>query len=98
MATTVLTVGTGGTYSRIQDAVDAAVNGDTIEIAAGTYREQVTVNGKDITLHGAGSGQTIIERRMRTSSSLMPLTPTRPGRPNTRSSRSRATPTSPSKA
>jgi len=61
VATTVLTVGTGGTYSRIQDAVDAAVNGDTIEIAAGTYREQVTVNGKDITLHGAGSGQTIIE-------------------------------------
>ena len=30
-------------------------------IAAGTYREQVTVNGKDITIQGAGSGQTIIE-------------------------------------
>ena len=49
------------TYTTIQAAVDAAVNGDTIEIAAGTYREQVTVNGKDITLHGAGTGQTIIE-------------------------------------
>ena len=61
MATTILTVGTGGTYSTIQAAVDAAGNGDTIEIAAGTYREQVTVNGKDITLHGAGTGQTIIE-------------------------------------
>ena len=61
MATTILTVGTGGTYSTIQAAVDAAGSGDTIEIAAGTYREQVTVNGKDITLHGAGSGQTIIE-------------------------------------
>ena len=61
MATTILTVGTGGTYSTIQAAVDAAGNGDTILIAAGTYREQVTVNGKDITLHGAGSGQTIIE-------------------------------------
>ena len=41
-----LTVGLGGTYSTIQAAVDAAGNGDTIEIAAGTYREQVTVDGK----------------------------------------------------
>ena len=56
-----LTVGLGGTYSTIQAAVDAAGNGDTIEIAAGTYREQVTVDGKNITIHGAGSGQTIIE-------------------------------------
>ena len=56
-----LTVGLGGTYSTIQAAVDAAGNGDTIEIAAGTYREQVTVDGKNITIHGAGSDQTIIE-------------------------------------
>ena len=56
-----LTVGLGGTYSTIQAAVDAAGNGDRIEIAAGTYREQVTVDGKNITLQGAGSGQTIIE-------------------------------------
>lgn len=42
-----LTVGLGGTYSTIQAAVDAAGNGDTIEIAAGTYREQVTVDGKN---------------------------------------------------
>jgi hypothetical protein len=56
-----LTVGLGGTYSTIQAAVDAAGNGDRIEIAAGTYREQVTVDGKNITIHGAGSGQTIIE-------------------------------------
>jgi pectin methylesterase-like acyl-CoA thioesterase len=56
-----LTVGLGGTYSTIQAAVDAAGNGDTIEIAAGIYREQVTVDGKNITIHGAGSGQTIIE-------------------------------------
>jgi Ca2+-binding RTX toxin-like protein len=40
----------------IQAAVNAAVNGDTIEIAAGTYREQVTINGKDLTIHGAGDG------------------------------------------
>ena len=57
-----LLVGNGG-YATIQAAVDAAVNGDTILIAAGTYREQVTVDGKDPTVHGAGDGAggTIIE-------------------------------------
>jgi hypothetical protein len=57
-------VGTGpGDFAHIQDALDAALNGDTIDIAAGTYREQVTVNGKDLTFHGAGDGAggTIIE-------------------------------------
>ena len=55
-----LLVGSGG-FATIQAAVDAAVNGDTILIAAGTYREQVSISGKDITLQGAGVGQTIIE-------------------------------------
>jgi RTX calcium-binding nonapeptide repeat (4 copies) len=55
-----LVVGNGG-YATIQAAVDAAANGDTILISAGTYREQVTVSGKNITLQGAGAGQTIIE-------------------------------------
>ena len=55
-----LLVGSGG-YATIQAAVDAAVNGDTILIAAGPYREQVSISGKDITLQGAGVGQTIIE-------------------------------------
>jgi Pectinesterase. len=48
-----LNVGPG---QSIQAAVDAAVNGDTIEIAAGIYVEQVTINGKDLTIHGAGDG------------------------------------------
>ena len=55
-----LLVGSGG-FATIQAAVDAAVNGDTILIAAGPYREQVSISGKDITLQGAGVGQTIIE-------------------------------------
>jgi trimeric autotransporter adhesin len=58
-----LTVGTGGgfDFTSIQDAVAAAGNGDVIDVAAGTYREQVTVTGKSLTIHGAGTGQTIIE-------------------------------------
>ena len=60
----ILNVGTApGDFTTIQAAVNAAVNGDTIQIAAGTYREQVTINGKDLTVHGAGDGAggTIIE-------------------------------------
>ncbi len=44
----------------IQAAIDAASDGDTILIAAGVYQEQLTIDGKDITLSGAGQGQTII--------------------------------------
>jgi hypothetical protein len=52
---------TGVTYSSIQEAVNAAANGHTILISAGIFREQVTVSDKDITIQGAGAGQTIIE-------------------------------------
>ena len=78
-----LTVGLGGTFnfSTIQAAVDAAGNGDTIDIAAGTYREQVTVDGKDITIHGAGSGLTIIESPD-ASSLVANAIDTNSGRPN----------------
>jgi Ca2+-binding RTX toxin-like protein len=45
----------------IQAAINAAQNGDTIFIGAGHFREQLTINGKDVTIQGAGAGQTIIE-------------------------------------
>jgi RTX calcium-binding nonapeptide repeat (4 copies) len=48
-------------YITIQQAVDAALDGQTILVSAGTYREQVTVSGKNITIQGDGAGQTIIE-------------------------------------
>lgn len=38
----------------IQKAVDAAAPGDTVYVAAGTYRESVTVTTDGVTLRGAG--------------------------------------------
>ncbi len=51
-----------GTYATIQAAVDAAAaSGDVIHVAAGTYREQVKIDGKSLDLVGAGVGSTILE-------------------------------------
>jgi len=41
-------------YATIQEAVDAAEDGDTVLIAAGTYYENVTVSGKAISIEGDG--------------------------------------------
>lgn len=53
--------GTGGCFSEIQAAVDAAANGDTITIDAGTFDGADIPDRRKLTLAGAGSASTFIE-------------------------------------
>ena len=50
----------GDPYCEIQEAVDNASAGDLIDVAAGTYAENVTVS-KSVTLQGASSGTATID-------------------------------------
>ena len=54
------TIHVPGDYTTIQGAIDAAVNGDTVLVAPGTYVENVTM--KDgVDLIGSGATVTIID-------------------------------------
>jgi hypothetical protein len=52
------TINVPGDYSTIQAAINAADPGDTIQVAAGTYDEQVVIN-KNLTLQGVGDATII---------------------------------------
>ena len=56
-----LTVGEGKQYPAIQAAVDAAKDGDVIEVYPGTYTESVCVTGKTLTIRGTDKEKCILQ-------------------------------------
>lgn len=54
------TIKVPGDFSTIQEAIDVAAEGDTIEIAAGTYNEVLIIEKDRITLQGDGQDSTVI--------------------------------------
>jgi hypothetical protein len=56
------TVTVPGSYATIQAAIDATPAGQSriIEVAAGTYPGPIDFKGRDVVVHGAGAGQTIL--------------------------------------
>ena len=61
-AAATLTVGPGQTYATIQAAVDAASDGDTIDVKAGTYAEMVDIVTPNLTLRSVdGEKAAIVE-------------------------------------
>jgi len=48
-------------YTTIQEAIDAASSGDTIQVSAETYNESITINKDNLTLIGENRENTIID-------------------------------------
>jgi parallel beta-helix repeat protein len=55
------TINVPGDYATIQGAIDGASDGDTVQVAAGTYTENIDFKGKNISVIGAGPDLSIID-------------------------------------
>lgn len=51
---------TAAPYQSVQTGVNNALPGGTVQVAAGSYTEQVEVSGKNLTIQGAGRSSTTI--------------------------------------
>ena len=49
----------GLSFTTIQDAIDAATSGDTVNVPSGTYYENLTM-AEGVTVDGAGQGETYL--------------------------------------
>jgi hypothetical protein len=50
-----------GNYNTIQDAVNAAIPGDTIEVMNGVYSEKVVISTNNLIIHGQSNFLTIVQ-------------------------------------
>jgi len=56
------TINVPGDYARIQEAIDAALGGDTVLVAPGTYEERIDFKGKSVTVQSEhGPEVTVID-------------------------------------
>lgn len=60
VSSTPSTINVPADRATIQGAIDAAVDGDTVLVAAGTYRENINFKGKNIAVRSAGGPESTI--------------------------------------